>query len=125
MNDKGNISIEALISVTVFILLMIFLWQMLMIFSVEDTVSQQVFDDIYQLENYGYIYEKIGFINKPLKIEGFENKEVISFINTAMQTINHQSKESYLRYMLQTELDDFIIIEDFQLEDDQLICQLS
>lgn len=122
---KGNISVEALISVTLFILFMSFLFQMLSMFSKEDKMSQIVFDGIYTLENYGYLYEKIGVLDQKINIDLGDHQEIVRFINKSINKIDQQSKTEYLKWVLKQKLDVYdIIIKSFEIEEDVLSCRV-
>lgn len=124
MNNRGSISVEALIGVTVFVLLMVFLGQMLMVFSAEDIVSQKVFDGVYQLENHGYLYEKIGLLHQSPRIKGFDNSKILDLLNSSMKAIDYKTKEAYLKFILSNSLDDNLSLSKFDLNQDRIMCQI-
>lgn len=66
MNNKGSISIEALITLTVMILLMAFMIQMMFLLPEEDLMTQYVYDALETLEISNYMYHKIGILDLPL-----------------------------------------------------------
>ena len=122
---KGNISVEALISVTLFILFMSFLFQMLSMLSKEDKMSQIVFDGIYTLENYGYLYEKIGVLDQEINIDLGDHQEIVQFINKSINKVDQQSKTEYLKWVLKQKLDVYdIIINSFEIKEDVLSCRV-
>jgi len=125
-DSRGNISVEALISITLFILLMSFLFQMLSMFSKEDKMSQIIFDEIYALENYGYLYEKVGLLDQEIDVNLGEHQEIIDLINTSIKKINQKSKASYLKWVLKQELDVHKIeIDSFEIQGDTLSCKVT
>ncbi|MBI9014861.1 MAG: hypothetical protein JEZ08_21710 [Clostridiales bacterium] len=123
---KGNISVEALISVTLFILFMSFLFQMLSMFSREDKMSQIVFDGIYTLENYGYLYEKIGVLDQEIDMDLSGHQEIVQFINRSIKIIKQESKIEYLKGVLEQELDAHdITLKSFDIHEDILSCEVT
>lgn len=66
MNNRGSISVEALITVSVMILLMAFMIQFMFFIQEEDLRTQYVYDALEDLEVCNYLYEKIGVIKIPI-----------------------------------------------------------
>lgn len=62
MNKEGSISVEALISVSIFLLLAGFLVGLIQFVGINDYVSQEVFNEVHKLELFNYAYEKIGVL---------------------------------------------------------------
>ena len=79
-NSNGSLSIEALISVSVFLILMVFFINMITIVSLEDKVDQSTVDLISEIEIYNYLYEKIGF-NQVLNIGSYKDR-ILSYIGS-------------------------------------------
>lgn len=60
-NKAGVLSIEALMSVSIFLLVIVILINLLTLISTEERMDQYSYDLIKELEIYNYLYEKIGF----------------------------------------------------------------
>ena len=60
-NKRGSLSIEALISVSTFLVLIVFLISLITLISTEERLDQRSYDILKELEIYNYLYEKVGF----------------------------------------------------------------
>lgn len=107
-DDRGVISVEALIAVTVFIVLMSFLLSLTKLFYIEDVMSQTVLEEVGELEKYNYLYEKVGVFDTELlnHLEIPLEASRLEFLDQFMgENLNHLTKELFLKSIYKRQLE--------------------
>ncbi len=116
MNKRGSITVESVIVVSTFIVVLSFLFQLMLLPSKEDISSQQIFDSLNELDNYSYAYEKIGLM------EIKDQLHIISpykkYVDDIFKYGNHLAKKEYLKLVFKHLLKENIEIVEFDLEED-------
>ena len=130
MNKKGNISLEALISVPVFIIFATFLVALIHFIGLHDIMSQEVLKELEMVSHYNYAYECIGEIS--LEDLGFLKDQWPPELNYLLEEkysdFQGTTKTLTLKGILSLKLKSLekksnienVKVKDFQLEDDIL-----
>lgn len=123
-NKRGLISVEALLTVTIFVLLMSFLISLLQLFYIEDVLSQKVFDSVDELEKMNYLLEKIGDVHlEDLAIDNLPiDLKEYTYLNTFLNSeYQDQNKDVFLRHHFETDIsqvmDRYKVVNDWSLEE--------
>lgn len=141
-NLDGSLSVEALISISVFLILIVFFINMITVVSLEDKIDQSTVDLISELEIYNYLYEKIGF-DQILNIDGYKDRITDYIGNTREEWLEYlnfdklildKGKESFLSTIAKEKIEDILeknrkysrlLNYDFSISDDIVTIKFS
>lgn len=116
MNKKGSITVEALISVSIMILVLTSLFQLLTLYPTEDIQVQKTYDALNQLDTAYYLYHKVGVFDFDFKSG---NDSLDQLISSTRDYLNQASVEKMLEGYLKHLLNDTAIeVKNFALEND-------
>lgn len=121
---KGNVSVEALISVSVFLLFMFFLMQVILGFASESIVAQNVLDGLEDLENYNIAIETIGISNEldsllSDNLSQWLDEEIYIYMTDLLSKGLDNSRSDYLETLFKSMVETSdTVVQDFSVKED-------
>jgi hypothetical protein len=133
MNRKGSLSIEALISCSVLLMLLVILVSLFSFLSVEDQMAQAVLDEAKSLEMDYYLIQKVGISDWSIlqSIDQVLPEYVEEILGQRFSSYSELvTVESFMYLRLKYLLEDrgivtSITIEDFEVEEDVLSFEIA
>lgn len=122
-NKRGSITVEAVIVVSVMILVCASLFQLLTLFPEEDIKVQTVYDICNKLDTVYYIYHKVGIFDSTYE-SGYQA------LDDLIEQTRKFSDETTAEYILEETLSNLLAHEDmvlssFELKDDRISGQIG
>lgn len=121
---KGNVSVEALISVSVFMLFVLFLIQVLLGFASESIAAQNILDGLEDLENYNIVIESIGISNEMDSffvdhLSEWVDEELYIYMTETLSKVIDYSRDDYLEILFKSMVEtQNMVVNDFTIEDE-------